>query len=42
MCTRRVEVQTAGLRQNWEENPKYPRYLRTVRGLGHEPTDGKR
>jgi DNA-binding response OmpR family regulator len=32
---RTVDVHVAWLRQRLEENPKVPRYLRTVRGVGY-------
>ncbi len=37
--TRTVDVHMAWLRQKLEENPKYPRYLQTVRGLGYKLSD---
>jgi two-component system alkaline phosphatase synthesis response regulator PhoP len=37
--TRTVDVHMAWLRQKLEENPKYPRYLQTVRGLGYRLSD---
>ena len=36
VTTRTVDVHMAWLRQKIEENPKYPRYLLTVRGLGYK------
>ena len=32
---RTIDVQIARLRRKIEENPKYPRYLQTVRGIGY-------
>ena len=40
--TRTVDVHMAWLRQKLEENPKYPRYLQTVRGLGYRLSDEER
>ena len=37
--TRTVDVHMAWLRQKLEENPKIPRYLQTVRGLGYRLSD---
>lgn len=37
--TRTVDVHIAWLRQKLEENPKYPRFIRTVHGLGYKFTD---
>jgi DNA-binding response OmpR family regulator len=34
--TRTVDVHVAWLRQKIEPNPRYPRHLRTVHGLGYE------
>ena len=36
VTTRTVDVHVAWLRQKIEENPKYPQYLLTVRGLGYK------
>ena len=36
--TRTVDVHMAWLRQKLEENPKYPQYLTTMRGLGYKFT----
>jgi len=33
--TRTVDVQVTRLRRKLEEDPKFPRYLQTVRGLGY-------
>ena len=32
---RTVDVQMARLRRKVEENPRFPRYLQTVRGIGY-------
>jgi len=32
---RTVDVQVTRLRRKLEEDPKFPRYLQTVRGLGY-------
>ena len=37
--TRTVDVHMVRLRQKLEENPKYPRYLQTVGGLGYRLSD---
>ena len=37
--TRTVDVHMAWLRQKLEENPKYPEYLLTLRGLGYKFAD---
>ena len=37
--TRTVDVHVGWFRQKLEENPKYPRYLQTVRGLGYKLSD---
>jgi len=34
--TRTVDVHIAWLRQKLEENPKYPQFILTVRGLGYK------
>ncbi|MEO7142505.1 MAG: response regulator transcription factor [Bryobacteraceae bacterium] len=34
--TRTVDVHMAWLRQKLEENPKYPQYILTIRGLGYK------
>ena len=36
VTTRTVDVHMAWLRQKLEENPKYPQYLLTARGLGYK------
>ena len=33
--TRTVDVQITRLRRKIEENPKFPRYLKTIRGQGY-------
>ncbi len=35
-ATRTVDVHMAWLRQKLEDNPKYPRYILTLRGLGYK------
>jgi two-component system alkaline phosphatase synthesis response regulator PhoP len=35
-CTRTVDIHVAWLRQKLEENPKYPQWIQTVRGLGYK------
>jgi two-component system alkaline phosphatase synthesis response regulator PhoP len=37
-CTRTVDIHVAWLRQKLEENPKYPQWIQTVRGLGYKFT----
>jgi len=37
-CTRTVDIHVAWLRQKLEENPKFPQWIRTVRGLGYKFT----
>jgi two-component system alkaline phosphatase synthesis response regulator PhoP len=37
--TRTVDVHIAWLRQKLEENPKHPRFIQTVHGLGYKFTD---
>ena len=37
-CTRTVDIHVAWLRQKLEDNPKYPRWIQTVRGLGYKFT----
>jgi two-component system, OmpR family, alkaline phosphatase synthesis response regulator PhoP len=36
--TRTVDIHVAWLRQKLEDNPKYPRWIQTVRGLGYKFT----
>jgi two-component system alkaline phosphatase synthesis response regulator PhoP len=33
-----VDIHVAWLRQKLEENPKYPQWIQTVRGLGYKFT----
>jgi two-component system, OmpR family, alkaline phosphatase synthesis response regulator PhoP len=37
-CTRTVDIHVAWLRQKLEDNPKYPEWIQTVRGLGYKFT----
>ena len=37
-CTRTVDIHVAWLRQKLENNPKYPEWIQTVRGLGYKFT----
>ena len=37
-CTRTVDIHVAWLRQKLEDNPKYPQWIQTVRGLGYKFT----
>ena len=37
-CTRTVDIHVAWLRQKLEENPKFPQWIQTVRGLGYKFT----
>jgi two-component system alkaline phosphatase synthesis response regulator PhoP len=37
-CTRTVDIHVAWLRQKLEDNPKYPEWILTVRGLGYKFT----
>jgi len=37
-CTRTVDIHVAWLRQKLEDNPKYPQWIETVRGLGYKFT----
>ena len=37
-CTRTVDIHVAWLRQKLEDNPRYPQWIQTVRGLGYEFT----
>jgi two-component system, OmpR family, alkaline phosphatase synthesis response regulator PhoP len=34
--TRTVDVHVAWLRQKLEENPRYPQYILTIRGVGYK------
>jgi two-component system alkaline phosphatase synthesis response regulator PhoP len=36
--TRTVDIHVAWLRQKLEDDPKYPRWIQTVRGLGYKFT----
>ena len=40
--TRTVDVHIAWLRQKLETNPKYPRYIHTVHGMGYKFTSGEK
>ena len=37
-CTRTVYIHVAWLRQKLEDNPKYPQWIQTIRGLGYKFT----
>jgi two-component system, OmpR family, alkaline phosphatase synthesis response regulator PhoP len=37
-CTRTVDIHVAWLRQKLEDNPKYPQWIHTIRGLGYKFT----
>ena len=37
-CTRTVDIHVAWLRQKIEDNPKYPQWILTVRGMGYKFT----
>jgi two-component system alkaline phosphatase synthesis response regulator PhoP len=37
-CTRTVDIHVAWLRQKLEDNPKFPQWIQTVRGLGYKFT----
>jgi two-component system alkaline phosphatase synthesis response regulator PhoP len=37
-CTRTVDIHVAWLRQKLEDNPRYPQWIQTVRGLGYKFT----
>ncbi len=38
LCTRTVDIHVAWLRQKLEDNPRYPQWIQTVRGLGYKFT----